>query len=96
MLDHRPSNLWSDRLLISRYDPPQPVWPWVSVTRWPDRFRAAAHGAAMARGSYTMEFFATTAEFESHWVALLDALGSRYPIDVRTLCADTMSTAGSA
>ena len=98
LLDHRPSNLWSDRVLISRYDPPARGWPWVSVARWPDRFRevAADHGVEMARGCYTMELFATASELESHSATLVKGLGSQYPISVRMLSADSLPPGGIA
>ena len=39
ILDLRPSQLRSDNVLISRYDPPVAGWPWLSVCRWPDSSR---------------------------------------------------------
>lgn len=98
LLDHRASNLVSDRILISRFDPPAPGWPWVSVTRWPDSFRDAAadHGVSMARGCYTMELFLSDEALEAHSAMLLDGLGSHYPINVRLLSPDTLGAAGRA
>lgn len=98
LLDHRPSNLWSDRVLISRYDSPAPGWLWVAVTRWPESFRDAGadHGIAMARGCYTMELFASVDELDEHCAALLDGLGSQYPVHVRMLSADMIADQGEA
>ena len=79
LLDHQASCVWSDRVLISRYDPPAEGWPWVSVTRWEEAFRGVCveHGIAMVRGCFTMELFACAAELDDHCAALLKGLGSQ-------------------
>lgn len=98
LLDHRPSNLWSETILISRYEPPAEGWPWLSIARWPDEFMAAArtHDLAMARGCYTMEMFDRVDELDAHQAAMLEGLRAHYPINVRMLTADLLPSGGSA
>jgi hypothetical protein len=98
LFDHRPSNLWAESILISRYDPPEPGWPWLTVVCWPAGFTQAArdNGIAMARGCYTFEMFERLDDADVHSVALLDGLQSHYRTRVRLLSADTMATEGRA
>ena len=98
LLDHRPSNLWLETILISRYEPPAEGWPWLSIARWPDEFMAAArtHDLAMARGCYTMEMFDRVNELDAHQAAMLEGLRAHYPINVRMLAADLLPGGGSA
>ena len=98
LLDRRPSQLWSNNVLISRYEAPAEGWPWLCVVRWPDFFREAAgdRGVDMARGCYTIELFADLSDLDAHLVALLDGLGSHHEISVRLLSAEHIGAAGSA
>lgn len=98
LLDHRPSQLQADHVLISRYDAPADGWPWLCVVHWPRVFAQAAekHGITMARGCYTMELFARSEELEAHCAALLDGLRSQYEISVRVLSAGQIAAAGHA
>jgi hypothetical protein len=68
MLERPPSNLRTDRIMIARYEPPAPDWPWLSVTCWPQDFVAAAHRhqITMARGCYTMELFENARDVDTH------------------------------
>lgn len=98
IFDLRPSQLRSDNVLISRYDPPISGWPWLSVCRWPDRFAAAAvsPGVAMARSCYTMELFNSAAELDESQIEIVASLGDRHEIELRLLTAGTMPMAGRA
>lgn len=98
ILDRRPSQLRSDNVLISRYEPPISGWPWLSVCRWPDNHaRAEALSTlSMARGSYTMELFDSEAELNASQVEIVASLGDHHAIKLRLLCAETMPTAGRA
>ena len=98
LLDHRPSNLRSESILISRYDPPAPGWPWLSVAFWPEASASAAreHGIAMARGCYTMEMFQTAADVDAHCATLIESLGTHRPLSVRLLSTDRIAMEGRA
>jgi hypothetical protein len=98
LLDHRPSNLWSPTILISRYEPPQAGWPWLSIVRWPDSFTEAARSRdlPMARGCYTMDMFEQAHEVDQHHMAMLDSLTAQFPIDVRALSAERVAPGGTA
>ena len=98
IFDHQPSALQTDTVLISRYDPPIPGWPWVSVCRWPESFAEAGRDLqmGMARACYTMELFHTSDALDHHVLALLDALDKEHAISVRTLSADMMPGSGNA
>lgn len=98
LLDHRPSALRSPHVVITRYDPPQVGWPWVSICRWPDGFTqaAAAQGLAMARGGYTMEMFEDPGSLEAHSEALLQSLAARHGVSVQLIAADALPAAGRA
>lgn len=98
LLDHRPSNHWSGTVVISRYEPPAPDWPWLLVARWPDSFSQSAGdgGISMARGCYTMELFEDPEALQAHSTALLENLASHYPISVRLLSGDAIAVEGTA
>lgn len=98
IFDRRPSQLRSDNVLISRYEPPISGWPWLSVCRWPDnRARAEALPTLlMARGCYTMELFGSEAELNASQVEIVASLGVRHDIELRLLTAETMPMAGRA
>lgn len=98
LLDHRPSALRSPHVVITRYDPPQLGWPWVSICRWPDGFTqaAAAQGVAMARGGYTMEMFENSGALEAHSEVLLQSLAARHGLSVRLIAGDALPAAGRA
>ena len=98
ILDRRPSALWTDHVLVSRYDPPSEGWPWLSVCRWPDSLTSvgAAHGVEMARGCYTMEMFTDVEALEEHSLALIRSLGTQHEISVRLISADTLPAGGNA
>ena len=98
IFDLRPSQLRSDNVLISRYDPPVSGWPWLSVCRWPDRFTTAKalSGITMARGCYTMELFSSEAGLDASQVEIVANLSDRHEIELRLLTAGTMPVAGRA
>lgn len=98
LLDDRPSALETPRILISRYAPAAPAWPWIAVTCWPADMAAAAHdaGVAMARGRYTMELFEDDTSLDEHCATLLHALGRDQDIALRLLSPELLAPAGSA
>ena len=59
LLERRASSLETSGIVITRYDPPQPDWPWVLTCRWPADLAAVAarNGVEMARDCYTTEMF---------------------------------------
>lgn len=98
IFDARPSRLRSDHVLVSRYDPPVPGWPWVSVCRWPNNFTktGTSLGAEMARGCYTMELFVTEADLDASQAAVVANLADRHELNLRLLSADALHCAGEA
>lgn len=98
LMDHRPSALETDHILISRYDPPASGWPWLSLCRWPTHMAdvAKAGGIAMARGCYTMELFDDAEALDAHGLALIESLSAQHEISIRMIAADTLPAAGSA
>lgn len=98
ILDDRPSALTTPRILISRYTPPAPGWPWIAVTCWPVEMAAAARsaGVAMARQRYTMEVFTDAIDLDTHCATLLQALGRDQDIELRMLSPDQLGAAGTA
>lgn len=98
IFDLRPSQLRSDNVLLSRYEPPISGWPWLSVCRWPDKFTmgAASPNVTMARGCYTMELFSSEAELDASQVEIVASLGDRHHIELRLLNPEAMPPAGRA
>jgi len=98
LLDHRPSNLWTDAILIMRFEPPVPSWPWLSIVGWPSQMIdvAGKHGIAVARGTYTMEMFVTSSELDAHCAALVEQLGRMSPSEIRLVAGDSLAGMGSA
>ena len=56
----------------------------------------AAFGVAMARGCYTMGLFVSEAELDDSQADIVASLGDRHEIELRLLCAETMTLAGRA
>jgi hypothetical protein len=99
LLDHRPSAMVSDNVLISRYEPPEHGWPWVLVCRWPAPYTRVARdtpGCGMARGCYTMEVFGHPNELEEHSIMLLQQLGTHNELSIRTLTPHSLGQSGTA
>lgn len=98
LLDRRPSQLWSPNVLISRYEPPLPGWPWLCVVRWPEPFVQAAidQDVEMARGCYSMAAFQEPDEVDAHCIDLLENLGTCGELSVRLLTADRIGSGGHA
>ena len=98
LLDHRPSALVSDHVLISSYDPPAEGWPWLLVCRWPASLTAGIvePKVSMARGCYSMELFHSREAMEEGSVLLIQTLSAEHEISVRLLAADQMSAPGTA
>lgn len=99
LLDHRPSALRADSVLISRYDPPEEGWPWLMVCRWPESYASIARevpGCAMARGCYTTELFERPEHLDAHSLALLESLGANHELSIRLIAAEALPPAGNA
>lgn len=99
ILDRRPSAMFSDNVLISRYEPPAHGWPWLLVCRWPEDYSTAARqvsGCDMARGCYTMEVFRHGSELEAHSLLLIEQLATHSEIAIRLLTPSSLAQCGSA
>ena len=96
LLDHRPSAIRTDDILLIRYDPPASNWPWLSVCRWPRGTSQDEGALEMARGHYTFEAFAEQAVLERHCAELLTSLAWRCDLTIREISADRISAGGSA
>lgn len=66
LFDRRPSALQTTTIVIARYAPPEPDWPWLLVCCWPRDHAAFAPEDSdyFAREIYTTEVFATLADLE--------------------------------
>lgn len=97
LLDRRASTLHADRILLIRYDPPAPGWPWLSACRWPEAgsLPPEASRGDMARGCYTMEMFETPSALESHQASVLATLARDRPVDVLLVAGDRLGSAGN-
>lgn len=98
LLDHRRSSLRAENILISRYEPPEFGWPWMSVCRWPDRFVASARleGMEMARGCYTLEAFEDEHALNDHQAELVGSLAQRHELSLRMISPDLIHAPGHA
>ncbi len=98
LLDRRPSSLCSDALIVTRYEPPGPGWPWLIVCRWPESFSklVRSDARAMARGCYTFEAFVDEDSLIEHQIALLASLQRHRDLVVRFIAADVVGNPGSA
>ena len=98
LLEWRASSIRTPGIVITRYEPPQPAWPWVLTCRWPADLAAVAarSGVEMARGCYTTEMFEEEAALECHMVRLLDSLRQHRPVELKFVATDRLSSAGSA
>ena len=94
--ERRASAVRSDLIVVTRYEPPSPGWPWLLVCSWPDDLAriASERGVSMARGRYTMEMFEAATALEEHCMTLLASLTAHRPIEVRFASAATISSAG--
>lgn len=98
LLDHRPTAFHSDRLVVTRYAPSRPGWPWISLFYWPKDYRTAAveQGLSMARGCYTMELFATGEARDEHDLLLVQSLQKRHTLQIQLISSDIEVGAGRA
>ncbi|NKJ00418.1 hypothetical protein [Novosphingobium sp. SG707] len=57
LFDRRPSKVVSECVVIARYRPALPDWPWVLLCQWPEAYTMLAPPEAdlFARGLYTVE-----------------------------------------
>lgn len=94
LFDHRPSALRADDIVVARYPPPRPEWPWLMLVRWPADYAAMvpAQDDCFARGAYTSEAFATLEELVQAEARLIGTLGSHRPVRLAAM-PETLGTA---
>lgn len=87
LLDRRPSALRLTNILLARYEPQAPGWPWLLLCCWPEYYTAMvpAPGNEFARGAYTVDAFASPEEAHTAEIVLLESLGSGGARHVRPL-----------
>lgn len=83
LLDRRPTACLSETILIARYAPPAPTWPWVLLCCWPAAHTALApESDFFARQTYTVEVFWTLEALQTTERNLLETLDGREPLHV--------------
>lgn len=88
LLDHRPTQLETGRIVFATYAPPEHDWPFVLLCHWPAAFSAMAVDTSLfARGAYTSEMFETEAELAAAADRLLEVLGRSSDLSVTFLAA---------
>ncbi|MGB3928346.1 MAG: hypothetical protein WBL20_05220 [Sphingobium sp.] len=94
LLDRRPSAMRADHIVVARYRPPDPHWPWLQLCCWPARYKAMVReaGAAFARGAYTVDAFVSADDIDAAELRLHTALGCQRARDIRWMS----DTAGHA
>lgn len=78
LLDQRPSALRLTDILLARYEPEAPGWPWLLLCCWPESYTAMVQSPRdeFARGTYTVDAFASHEEADVAEILLLETLGS--------------------
>lgn len=78
LLDRRCSALIGDDVVIARYTPPCPGWPWLMLCRWPPDYAAMVpeKDNSFARGNYTSEVFYELEEIVEAEARLIETLGT--------------------
>jgi len=86
--------LRADGIVIARYAPPRPEWPWLMLCRWPADYAAMVPvlGDYFARGAYTSEAFKTLDDLVQAEARLVETLGSHRPAHLAVL-PETLGTA---
>ncbi len=94
LFDRRPSALLVDDIVVARYAPPRPEWPWLLLCRWPASYTVMVpeQGDYFARGAYTSEVFETLEDLARAEARLTGTLGSHCPVHLIAL-PETMGTA---
>jgi hypothetical protein len=87
LFDRRPSALRADDIVIARYAPPRPAWPWLMLCRWPADYAVMVpvQDDYFARGAYTSEVFATLDDLAAAEARLIGMLGSHRPVHLAAL-----------
>tara|TARA_B110001454_G_scaffold180646_1_gene174365 strand:+ start:1401 stop:1937 length:537 start_codon:yes stop_codon:yes gene_type:complete len=87
LLDRRPSALHGGDIVIARYAPSAPGWPWLLICRWPADYAAMVPGRGdyFARRTYTSEVFETVDDLADAEGRLLGDLGSHRPVRLAAL-----------
>ncbi|AYO75516.1 hypothetical protein CP98_04047 [Sphingobium yanoikuyae] len=98
LLDHQPTAFHSDRLIVTRYTPSRPGWPWISLFYWPKDYRAAAvgQGLSMARGCYTTELFDTSEARDEHDLLIVQSLRERHTLQIQLISSEIEAGTGRA
>ena len=67
LLDHRPSGLITEDIILARYAPPRAPWPWILLCFWPRAYTSMVPpgGDYFARQAFTTEVLATEADLEA-------------------------------
>lgn len=94
LFDRRPSALLADDIVIARYAPPRPEWPWLMLCRWPEDYAVMVpqQGDYFARGAYTSEAFETLEDLTKAEARLIETLGSHRLVHLAAL-PQTLGTA---
>src|SRR3546814_17216 len=77
LLDRRPSGLRTSDIIFARYEPQISDWPWLLICFWPQSYTDMVPPSAdtFARGSYTIDAYATEGELTDAELKLLATLG---------------------
>jgi hypothetical protein len=71
LFERRPSALKAAHMVVGPYHPPEPGWPYVMLVHSPsDAVRRAPDPDDFLRGAYSLNLFATEADFRRAWDAL--------------------------
>ena len=94
LFDHRISALLADDIVVARYAPPRPEWPWLMLCRWPADYAVMVPQPEdyFARGAYTSEAFEKLEDLVQAEVRLIEMLGSHRPVHLAAL-PETLGTA---
>lgn len=98
LLDRRASQLTLGEPFIAHFDPPEPGWPWLVLTGWPDEFAHLPEVAAvaLARDRYATDAFWSEDEAAEHCVTLLQTFERVGGANVRIVSGQGTGAGGSA
>ncbi|MBB4150510.1 hypothetical protein [Sphingobium scionense] len=76
LFDRRPSSLQIEDILVARYEPQAPDWPWLMLCCWPKSHTSLTDSPAdsFARGAYTIDAFVSAQDMEAAELKLLATL----------------------
>lgn len=84
LFDRRPSALQTTSIVIARYRPPAPGWPWLLLCCWPRIYSALVPDGSdfFARETYTTEVFESRADLEEQEAILIANLAPIEPVKI--------------